>query len=276
MPKPPVSTKVVQELVDKTLVSKGMFSQKVFKDTLRFLIDFFGKVHYIDRNNNVVQIKCFHANQERAIAKTTTGDNITLPVITISEESSEDSVERRKYGPMLLHETYWHKIAQRAVRTLCLVPTPVTIKYNVNIWTKYKEDMDQVREYILTAFNPDVEVDTKFSNVTKAFLVSESPTEQDEAEDAQDRVLKKTISIKVETYIPSPKFLYTSTGKIEKLVYQVGKSTISTADVEVPEHDMICTCDECLVPIILYDGQESGIPVECQSIEFLIDDNLGF
>lgn len=272
MRKVPVSNTVMKELVDKTITSKGMFSQKVFKDTLRFLIDYFGKTHFVDRNNNVIEVKCFHANQERAVAKMTNGDNITLPVITVSEESTEDSSDRRRYGPLLVHETYWHKIAQRAVRTLSLAPTPVNINYSINIWTKYKEDMDQIREYIFTLFNPDVEVSTKYSNVAKAFIVSETPIDQDEADDTQDRVLKKTISIRVETYIPSPKFLYTSTGKIEKLIYQIGRSTISNTEVEEPPcHDVICTCDDCLLPIILYDGTESSLPVECEAIDFLID-----
>lgn len=236
MKTPPVSIKIIQELVDKTLVSKGMFSQKVFKDTLRFIIDFFGKVHYIDRNNNIKEVKCFHANQERAIAKSTTGDNIILPVITISEESVEEALDRRRYKSILLHEIYWHKMENRAVRTLSLAPAPTTIKYNINLWTRYKEDMDQIREYIITSFNPDIEVSTKFSNKTKAFITYESPIEQDEAEDNQDRILKKTISIKVETYIPNPKFLYTQ-GNIKSLNYDFDKFTENSisSDIEVLE-----------------------------------------
>ena len=34
--------------------------------------------------------------------------------------------------------------------------------------------------------------------------------------DKEDRILKKTMNVVLRTYIPSPKFLYTSTGKIEE------------------------------------------------------------
>lgn len=267
MNEPTLNSKVVKEIVEKTNSAKGMFSQRVFKDTLRFLINTFGKTYFIDRNNNVVEVKCYHANQERAVAKATNGDNITLPVITISEESSEDSNDRRKYSPMLLHEKYWHKIAQRAVRTLSLAPIPININYSINVWSKYREDMDQIREYIFAIFNPDLEIQTKFNDVTKAFIVSESPIEQDEAEDSQDRVLKKSITIKVETYIPSPKFLYTSTGKIEKLAYEInGLGT----NLQVC-HDITCTCTDCLLPLVLADGTLSNTPVNYEAISVIVD-----
>ena len=275
----PTSNKVLREITEKTIASKGMFSQKVFKDTLRFLINFFGRIHYTDRNNNLISIKCFHANQERAVARSTVGDNITLPVITVSEDSSTESEDRRRYGSLLLHETYWHKIQQRAVRTLSMAPTPIDITYNINIWCKYKEDMDQIRENIVAHFNPDIEVETKFNVLTKCFIVSEDAVQQEEAEDTQDRVLKKTITLKVETYVPSPKFLYTSTGKIEKLIYQVGgvgeTAKVISSDNSVICHDALCTCEECILPLVLYEGTDSGIPVDCQAISVIVDGTLG-
>ena len=86
----PVSNKVLNEIVEKTNVSTGMVVQKIYKDTLRNLINLFGNLNYIDRNNNSVKIKCFHANQERAIAKAHTGNSITLPAITVGESSTEN------------------------------------------------------------------------------------------------------------------------------------------------------------------------------------------
>ena len=256
-----------------------MFSQKVLKDTLRFLISTFSKIHYTDRNNSLVPIKCFHANQERAIAKTTVGDNITLPVITISEKNIDSKQDRARYGPMLLHQNYWHKIQQRAIRTLSLMPTPVDINYEINIWTKYKEDLDQIREYILLLFNPDIEVETKNNGKSKCFITQESTIENSEASDKDDRILKKTFSITVETYIPSPKFLYTSTGKIEKFVYQIGgigdqQEVVSTDNSKIC-HDKSCTCEDCLLPLILIDGEDTGIPVDCNAISVIVDGTLG-
>lgn len=275
----PVPSQVLQEIVEKTNSAKGMFSQKVFKDILRFLIGTFGKIHYVDRNNNSINVKCFHANQERAVARSTVGDNITLPVITISEDSTAEGTNRRRYGTMLVHEKYWHKRQQRAIRTLSMAPTPVDITYTINIWTKYKEDMDQIREYIFLLFNPDLEVELKSNNVTKSFIVNESDVEQEEAPDREDRILKKSIQITVETYIPSPKFLYTSTGKIEKLNYQIaglGDSVqvVSSDNTQVC-HDMSCTCEECLLPLVLISGENTGIPLDCEGISVIVDGTLG-
>lgn len=265
MPTTTVNSKVVSELLEKTRVSSGMFYQRVYKDILRNLISIFGNTYYTDRNNNPIKVRCFHAYQERAIAKATVGDNITLPVISISETNTTSNEERRRYSPLLVHETYWHRIQNRAIRTLSLSPKPVDISYNINIWTKYKQDLDQIREYIYLLFNPDLEIKTNESNITKAYIVSESDVEQDEAEDTQDRILKKSISIKVETYIPSPKFLYTSTGKIESMNYELaieGEENISTSECKAN-----CACKNCLLPINLIDGSQSNLNANCELIQ---------
>lgn len=278
MPSVPVSNKVLQELIDKTKNNTGMFSQKVFKDTLRFLINTFNKVHFIDRNNNSIQIKCFHANQERAFAKSFVGDNITLPVITVSESNTENAPDRARYGSLLLHDIYWHRVQQRAIRTLSLVPTPVTINYSVNIWAKYREDLDQIREYILTIFNPDLEIETKHNGKIKSFITGESDVEQAEAADKDDRILKKNFSISVETYIPNPRFLYTSTGKIESLNYEIELED-GTVNVEGKQqtktHSVVCSCSQCLLPLVLIDGQDSSIQVDCEAITIIQDGIIG-
>lgn len=217
----PISSKVLREIIDKTNNSTGMFIQQIYKDTLREFINIFGNIYYIDKNNNPIKIKCFHGNQERAIAKTSTGDNVTLPVITISETMTANSDDRRRYSSLLVHNKYWDQDKHRAIRILSLASRPIDISYEVNIWTKYKQDMDQIREYIFFLFNPDLEIKTTKSQITKAFLKSESDASQVEAPDLEDRVLRKRIIINVETYIPSPKFLYTSTGKIEEFNYEV-------------------------------------------------------
>lgn len=280
MPRTTVNNQVLNEIVEKANLSTGMFTDRVMKDTLRYLIGVFGNFYYIDRNNNSVKVKCFHANQERAIAKSITGDNITLPVISISETVINANEERRRYGPLLVHEAYWHKRQQRAIRTLSLSPRPIDINYNINIWTKYKQDLDQLREQLFILFNPDLEIKTKQSNITKAFITSESDVEQAEAEDAQDRILKKTITIKVETYVPSPKFLYTSTGKIEKLNYQVGGigdtyQVVSTGEGVQACHEMTCLCADCVLPMVLYDGNDYDLPLDCDGISVIVDGNIG-
>jgi hypothetical protein len=217
----PVSNIVLREILEKSNASTGMYIQKVYKDSLREFISIFSNIYYIDKDNNPIKIKCFHGNQERVIAKTTLGDNITLPVITITESSTSNNDERRKYSKLLVHEKYWDKDKNRAIRILSLAPRPVDITYEINIWTKYKQDLDQIRESIFTMFNPDLEIKTNKSYYTKAFLVDESDISQVEVSDLQDRVLRKKLSVNLETYIPNPRFLYTSTGKIEEFNFEV-------------------------------------------------------
>lgn len=264
-----VSNKVLNEIVEKTNISTGMVVQKIYKDTLRNLINLFGNLNYIDRNNNSVKIKCFHANQERSIAKAHTGNNITLPAITIGENSSEEDSARTRYSPILVHQKYWHKKKNRAIRILSLSPRPIKISYSINIWSKYKEDLDQIRETILLMFNPDLEIKTKLSSITKAFFNSESNIEKAEAVDQEDRILKKSITISVETYLENPRFLYTSTGKIEKLNYQISiadtniTETAQVSDLGINDHSVDCLCDDCILPIYLISGDVYNFAANC-------------
>lgn len=117
-------------------------------------------------------------------------------------------------------------------------------------------------------FNPDLEIKTKLSNITKAFFDSESTIDKIEANDQDDRILKKSISISVETYLENPRFLYTSTGKIEKLNYQLGltETLEVTPEAEV-SHDMECLCDNCILPIYLITGSVDSLPVDCDPID---------
>jgi hypothetical protein len=263
-----VNSKVVKEIQEKSDNSTGMYVQKIYKDTLRNLINIFGNSYYIDRDGNSVKIKCFHANQERAVAKSTLGDNITLPVITIAENNSSNNDNRRRYYPILIHDKYWHKKKNRAIRILSMAPRPIDIKYTINIWSKYKEDLDQIREFVIGLFNPDLEINTKQSNITKAYFDSESDIERSEANDQEDRILKKSITIKVETYVENPKFLYTSTGKIEQLNYelQIMDSPISelaAVKAVTESHAEVCLCSDCAILINTISGQQFNL-ASCQ------------
>ena len=77
-------------------------------------------------------------------------------------------------------------------------------------------DMDQILEQIRLKFNPEMQVPTPHSTITKAYIDSEDNVGLVTAADKEDRILQKQISIVVRTYIPNPKFLVTATGQIEK------------------------------------------------------------
>ena len=75
--------------------------------------------------------------------------------------------------------------------------------------------MGQIAEQIRLLFNPAREIPTKFNTQAKATIEGENDINETDAQDTSDRVLRKEILIEVQTYVPSPKFLITSSGKIE-------------------------------------------------------------
>jgi len=193
----------------------------IYKESLRSMIASFNDIGYINSDNKLIGTKCIHANAERAIAKLKQENNTILPVLSISQTVSEDDDKRRRNESVLMHDKYWDEDKQRAIRILSLAPRPVTVRYSLNIWAKYMANMDQILEQVRLKFNPEMQVPTKYSTIAKALIDSEEDLGKIEAADKEDRVLKKTLNITLRTYIPSPKFMLTSTGKIEKFLVEV-------------------------------------------------------
>ena len=194
-----------------------------YKETLRTMIASFNDVGYIDGDDNFKKILCIHANAERAVAKLKQDNNIILPILSISQTISENDTKRRRYESLIVDEKWWDNDKNRAFRVVSLAPRAVTISYGLYIWTKYNADMDQILEQIRLKFNPDMEVPTSQGTITKAYIESEDNVGEVTAGDKEDRVLQKLLNIKVETYIPNPKFLITSTGRLEKVKIQANK-----------------------------------------------------
>jgi|8_EtaG_2_1085327.scaffolds.fasta_scaffold95446_1 hypothetical protein len=189
----------------------------VYKNTLRSMINIFSNFSYINSEMEQVEVMCIFANPERAVAKYFEEQNIILPVLSIGQTTTEEDQKRGRNNSIIVQETVWDEKKQRWRRVVSLPAKPIRIAYTLNIFSKYRADLDQLLEQIRFAFNPSLSVPTDFSTLTKAFIMSEKDIGDDEISDKQDRVLKKSLEISVETYIPSPKFLLTSTGEIEKI-----------------------------------------------------------
>ena len=102
------------------------------------------------------------------------------------------------------------------MRIVSLADRPVTIQYNINIWTKYMEDMDQLSQQVRAEFNPSIQLNTNFSKDSKVFLSAETNNYSFSVADKEDRIIRKTFVVSVETYIKNPDYLITSSGKIEE------------------------------------------------------------
>jgi len=175
----------------------------------------FNEIYRVDSDNNIIGIKLVYANPERSVAKQIQEDNIILPIISFDQGISNSDQKRGRYSSVLVHEKYWDENKQRAVRLLSLYPAPVSIVYKIHIWAKYAEDLDQILEQINLMFNPSLNIPNKFYEATQAFMTDEVDNTDYPYTDGSDRMLRRTVELRVETYLPSPKVLVTSTGKIE-------------------------------------------------------------
>ena len=82
--------------------------------------------------------------------------------------------------------------------------------------------MDQLAATVRLMFNPTMRVNTKFDKVSQVFLDSESDNSTITLADREDRIVKRSFTLRLETYIPNPRFKVTSTGEIEQLGVDVG------------------------------------------------------
>ena len=187
----------------------------VYRESLRSMLNVFGSLYYIDGNSNRINVNCSHGNPERIAGRIKSDNTLILPMITIVETQTESDEERIRYHN-IINETYWDKDKLRAMRVLSLPPRPINITYEVNVWAKYKADLDMLRSSILSLFSPDLNIRTNVSSYNKAFILSERDIGNSIASDAGDRILRKTVTISLQTYIPSPKFLFTNTGEIKE------------------------------------------------------------
>jgi hypothetical protein len=213
---------VTAKIIEMTNARMFVNIKTTYYWTLKQLLHLFGNIYYTDSNNNMIKISCVNGKQERQIGKMFRDSTLTLPYITITESVTDNNDERRRYNPVLVNEKFWDKDSMTAKRLLSLAPRPIDLSYDINIWTKYAEDMDTIRWTIYNMFNPDLEIRTPQNDFAKAFIVGDTDRGSFEAEDTKDRVLRRTITILVETYLQSPKFLYTNTGSIEQFNVEVG------------------------------------------------------
>ena len=187
-----------------------------YRESLRFIISKLGTLSYINSESKLIDIKCIHANPERTIAKLTQENNIILPILSIDQNSSSNADPRRRASFSLVTESFWSEKKKRAFRVVSIAPRALDIEYKINVWSKYKANLDQIIEQIRLLFNPHLVIKNSYTNSAIAFLDQETDGSTLEADDRQDRILRRTFSIKLEGYIPNPKFLITSTGEIEE------------------------------------------------------------
>lgn len=206
---------VRNQIVDLTTTKLLPVIDNVYKESLRSMLHTFGSMYYIDGNGNRVKVNCSHGNPERIAGRLKADNTLILPMITIVETQTNSDPNRMRYQN-IISEKVWDPDKRRATRVLSLPPRPINITYEINIWAKYKADLDMLRSSIFSLFSPDINIETQYSVHNKAFINSEREVGNVIANDTGDRILQKTISVTLETYIPSPRFFFTNTGEIKE------------------------------------------------------------
>ena len=206
---------VRNQIVDLTTTKLLPVIDNVYKESLRSMLHTFGSMYYIDGNGNRVRVNCSHGNPERIAGRLKADNTLILPMITIVETQTNSDPNRMRYQNVI-SEKVWDPDKRRATRVLSLPPRPINITYEINIWAKYKADLDMLRSSIFSLFSPDINIETQYSVHNKAFINSEREVGNVVANDTGDRILQKTISVTLETYIPSPRFFFTNTGEIKE------------------------------------------------------------
>ena len=209
------SLTVRNRIVELTTTKSLPVIDNVYKESLRSMLHIFGNMYYLDANTNRVKVNCSHGNPERIAGRLKADNTLILPMLTVVETGTTSDNTRMRYQN-IVSETHWDEDKRRATRVLSLPPRPINITYDINIWCKYKADMDMLRSSIFALFSPDINIPTKYSVHNKAFINSERDVGSVTANDTGDRILQKTISVSLETYIPSPKFFFTNTGEIHE------------------------------------------------------------
>jgi len=209
------STDLRNQIIELTTTKLLPVIDNVYKESLRSILNIFGNIYYIDGNGNRVKANCSHGNPERVAGRLKADNTLILPMLTVVETQTESDSTRMRYQS-LISESSWDAKKLRATRIVSLPPRPINITYDINIWAKYKADLDMLRSGVYSLFSPDLTVRTCFSDVNRAFLNNERDLGSITASDSGDRVLQKAISITLQTYIPSPKFMVSNTGEVRE------------------------------------------------------------
>lgn len=193
-----------------------VINSTVYKEILRSLLSSI-KITFVNAQHENIQVKIHHGRQERIVAKKYQENNLILPYSTIFQSSVATDTTKRKASHILTTESYWDDASRRAQRVFSEPDVPVKLEYTLSLWSKYVSDMDQISSKIRSYFNPHIILETPFSKMIPVYIKEETDQSTTEVLDKEDRLIRKNFIFEIETYIQSPKYLITNTGKITHL-----------------------------------------------------------
>lgn len=192
-----------------------------YKEVLRFLKTLFSSFSVINSQGEVIDVPCYHGLSERAVVAQRKANTLKFPIMGVSLSRTDNSNTQNHYNAKISNESYWDDSKQRAIRVVSLAPKPVKLIYSLEIEANYVEQLDQLAEQIHRKFNPYIELNTPFTKYGAVYVEADFVQSEQNVSSGEDRTLIRTYEVVVETHIPSPKFLMTSTGQLELIKIEV-------------------------------------------------------
>lgn len=160
-------------------------------------------------------------------------DDEMLPMMSVSMTGVEYAIERATNKNFSVSTSCPDDIAGTSNVSRYLAPSPFDISFQLNIWTLYLTDVDQILEQILPWFQPHVVIKIKLEEINTTFdakvvFRSASPEHESEYSDEGRRVLKYVLDFSVQTLLFKPAELSGVVGKI-LMNYYTNEETFRTA-----------------------------------------------
>lgn len=222
--------------------NKNFRSLEFYRKTSRELLNIFSDAQIIGSDNEIQPVTVSYANYERAIAMLFKTRNLTLPQMTLAISDTVEDLERRKPNTDIEFWTIRDKKSMRYTRVAAMSPKAVKVSYQLNLWARYVEDMNQLIEYVMNKFRPQLRVGTDFLTNAPAFITAISDNSTLTVPDREDRIIKKTVTFEVETWMPTRKYMIQSNGAIREMRYDVElKTDIAFSGTGTPSTPILST-----------------------------------
>lgn len=222
--------------------NKNFRSLEFYRKTSRELLNIFSDAQIIGSDNEIQPVTVSYANYERAIAMLFKTRNLTLPQMTLAISDTVEDFERRKPNTDIEFWTIRDKKSMRYTRVAAMSPKAVKVSYQLNLWARYVEDMNQLIEYVMNKFRPQLRVGTDFLTNAPAFITAISDNSTLTVPDREDRIIKKTVTFEVETWMPTRKYMIQSNGAIREMRYDVElKTDIAFSGTGTPSTPILST-----------------------------------
>lgn len=195
-------------------------SLSFYRSTSKELLSQFSDAQILGEDLEVQPVSISYSNYERAIAKLFKTRNLTLPMMTLAIADTAQAPDRRRPNYNVELWTIKDERKRRYTRVASLAPIAVNVTYQLHLWSRYVEDMNQLLEYVMQKFRPHLRVETNFNTDARAFITAVSDNSTLAVPNREDRIIRKTITFDVQTYMPTRQYMIQSNGTITDMHFE--------------------------------------------------------